>query len=239
MMDKGTKDSVNWRVYTNVNRADPELVKLFKDIPVCPINDVMHRMGACDASLRPVNKTKIVGTALTLKLSLASGSMFGEAIAIAKPGDVIVVTRGGGSTAVASSGDKMVSFAIAQGVKGFIIDGAIRDTGMLEGRDDFNVYSRGISPNGAMNNGIGPGEINVPVACGGIVIFPGDIIVADEDGIVAIRPQDAAEIATLAKALNEKEEKEAKKLMAGEASRSNRAELEKDGCVFHKKAWDE
>ena len=239
MMDKGTVGGVNWRVYTKVDRPDPALVELFRDIPVCPINDVMHRMAACDSALRPANKNKIVGTALTLRLSLASGSMFNEAIALAQPGDVIVVTRGCGSTAVASSGDKRVSFAKAQGVKGFIIDGAIRDTAILEDIEDFNVYARGISPNGAMNNGIGPGEINVPVACGGIVIFPGDIIVADEDGIVAIRPQDAAEIAALAKALDEKEAAEAAKLMAGKASRENRAELEKDGCVFHDTTWNE
>ncbi len=239
MMDKGTTSGVNWRAYTKIKRADPGLVERFRNIPVCPINDVMHRMAACDSGLRPVNKNKVVGTALTVKCSLASGAMLAEAIAMAEPGDVIVITRGSGTTAVATIGDKMVAFAIAQGVKGFVIDGALRDTAILEGRTDFNVFARGISPNGAMNNGVGPGEINVPIACGGIVIFPGDIIVADEDGIVAVRPEDAAEIADLASDLNAREEAEAKKLMAGTASRSNRPALLKDGCIFHEKAWDE
>lgn len=238
-MDKGTKSGVNWRVYTEINRAAPELVELYKDIPVCPINDTMNRMGAMDSGIRPMNKNKVVGTALTVKLSLASGAMLGEAIALAQPGDVIVVTRGHGTTAVASIGDKMVNFARAKGVKGFIMDGGIRDTGMLEVLEAFNIYARGISPNGAMNNGIGPGEINVPVACGGIVVFPGDIIVADEDGIVAIRPGDADEIAKLAAELDENEKNESNRLLEGKSSRGKRDRLEKDGCVYHEKTWDE
>lgn len=239
MMDKSTSKGVNWRVYTKINRPDKSIVEQFNDIPVCPINDVMHRMGAMDSAIRPINNTKVVGTALTVKLPFTSGAMFNEAVAMAEPGDVIVVTRGNGSTQIGSSGDKLVSFALAKGIKGFIVDGAIRDSGILNGLDDFNVYARAITPNTAMCNGVGPGEINVPVACGGVVVFPGDIIVADEDGIVAIRPQDAEEIAKMAKALNEQEELFASKLRAGTSSRANRPELEKDGCLFFDTTWDE
>ena len=109
---------------------------------------------------------------------------------MAQPGDIIVVDGGSGCNR-SVAGEIMMRFAQEKGLAGVVVDGCLRD---LDGLETLTmpVYAKGITPQGPFKNG--PGEINVPVACGGQVVFPGDILVGDRDGIVVIRPQDAREI---------------------------------------------
>jgi regulator of RNase E activity RraA len=93
----------------------------------------------------------------------------------------------------------MMRYAITRGIAGFLIDGCIRDVEGLATLD-FPVYARGVTPKGPYKNG--PGEVNVPAVCGGQVVMPGDIIAADADGIVVIRPEDAEWVLEKAKAHN-------------------------------------
>lgn len=96
----------------------------------------------------------------------------------------------------------MARYAMRRGLGGFLLDGCVRDREELR-RLPFPVYARGVTPNGSYK--FGPGEINVPVAVGGQVICPGDILVGDGDGVVVVRPQDAAGVAAAARAQQQKE----------------------------------
>ena len=129
--------------------------------------------------------------------------MFHKAMDMAKPGDVIVIDAGGdGKRAI--FGALMINYCKARGLGGVIVDGAIRDYEELS-EMDFPVYARAITPNGPYKNG--PGEINVPVVIGGKVVNPGDILVGDQDGLVVIRPEDAAELQEKTRATMAKEAK--------------------------------
>ena len=97
----------------------------------------------------------------------------------------------------------MATYMKIRGIKGVICDGAIRDYGGLEKLEDFRVYARAASPNGPYKNG--PGEINVPVSCGGKTVYPGDIVVADDDGVLFVHPENAPALIEATKGVEAKE----------------------------------
>lgn len=229
---------VGFRIFTKVNRADAELVELFRELPVCNIDDTMNKIGAAHSGIKPLNRVKLLGTAVTVKAPIGDNLMFHQAISMAQAGDVIVVD-GGGCTERAVCGENMMQIARQKGIRGFVVDGSIRDSGALADFDDFTIFARAVMPNASFK-GLGPGEINVPVSIGGMLVFPGDIIVGDEDGVIAIRPEHAREIAEAARALKEKEEANLQLILRGESDRSwvMRALREK-GCEFIDKAWDD
>lgn len=86
----------------------------------------------------------------------------------------------------------MVTYCRKRGINGIVVDGAIRDVGAMESLDDFAIYARGVTPDGPYKNG--PGELNTPVVCGGRTVYPGDIVLGDEDGVIFIRPGEAEEL---------------------------------------------
>ena len=230
--------SIGFRIYTKVHRASPEQVDLFRELPVCNIVDCMNKLAAVASGIRPYNAVKLLGTAVTVRAPMGDNLMFHQAISMAQAGDVIVVD-GGGGTERAVCGENMMQIARQKGVRGFLIDGSFRDSAVLADLDDFTIFARGIMPN-ASYKGLGPGEINVPVSVGGQLIFPGDIIVGDEDGAVAIRPADAETVAVAAKALMEKELANRELILRGESDRSwVMKALRERGCVFIDAAWDE
>lgn len=208
--------NVGFRQYNNIKRADKSLVELFRGLPTPNIDDNMNRMFAL-RGLKPYNKTPLLGTAFTVRVAAGNNLMFNRAIDLAQPGDVIVVD-GGGYTERALCGEIMVSHAKKCGLAGFVINGCIRDV-EATAEIDFPVYALGQSPNGPMKNG--PGEINTPVVCGGMVIMPGDILVGDADGIVVVRPEDAAEVAEKAAKQNAAEKKLLETIAEGNWDRSN------------------
>lgn len=218
--------NVGFRQYNNIKCADRSLVELFKGLPTPNIDDNMNRMFSL-RGLKPYNKTPLLGTAFTVRVAAGNNLMFNRAIDLAQPGDVIVVD-GGGYTERALCGEIMMSHAKKRGLAGFIVNGCIRDVEAAS-EIDFPVYALGQNPNGPMKNG--PGEINTPVVCGGMVIMPGDILVGDADGLVVVRPEDAAEVAEKAANQNAVEKKLLETIAAGTWDRSNFAvTLEKLGC---------
>lgn len=128
----------------------------------------------------------MVGRAFTVKTREGDNLALLHALSVADPGDVLVVD-GGGWPHRALIGDLARSFAISRGISGFIIEGAIRDVSTFRTEEPFGCFARGISHKGPFKDG--PGRINVPVAIGGQVVSPGDIIVADDDGVVSFAPQ--------------------------------------------------
>lgn len=195
------------RVFTKVQRADSELVKQFEGLPSSNINDEMNRLFCMHSYMRLLNpqsaRASMVGTAITVKAPIGDNLFFHQALDMAQPGDIIVVDGATGNNR-SLAGEIMMRFAQEKGIAGIVVDGCLRD---LDGIESLTmpIYAAGVTPQGPFK--FGPGEVNTPIACGGQVVFPGDILVGDRDGIVVIRRQDAAEVARIATEKKAKEDK--------------------------------
>lgn len=219
--------NIGFRIFTHIERAPKELVDSFQGLATSNLADNMGRFGGVNAVIRPINDCKLLGTAFTVKSTTADNLLFHKALDLAEPGDVIVVdVQGDMVNSVA--GEIMVRYAMKRGLAGFLIDGAVRDVGCLK-QLEFPVYARGSNPKGPYKHG--PGEINVPISCGGVVVHPGDIIVGDEDGVVVISPKDAQEVLVKTIETTAAEAKKMKQIEEGTIDRSwvNKL-LEEKGC---------
>ena len=204
--------AIGCRIKTHIDRPDRSLVEAFRGIPVANIDDCMNRLASVDAGLKPMNSTPLLGTAFTVRCPAGDNLMFHKALDLAQPGDVLVIAAGG-SMSRALCGEIMVTYARSRGLAGFIVDGCVRDRDELASFTDFAVYARGVIPNGPYKNG--PGEINFPVAVGGQVICPGDILVGDGDSVLVIKPHEAEALAKEAAAIHKKEEGQIAGILAG------------------------
>lgn len=182
--------NIGFRIYTKINRPDREVVEGFRNLPVANIADMMNRTSCLDAQIKPIGKKQLIGVAFTVKSRAGDNLLLHKAIQMAEPGDIIVVDTHGDLTN-SITGELMMRTAQKKGIAGVVVDGAVRDVEALAGLD-MPVYAAGVTPAGPYKEG--PGEINVPISCGSVTIFPGDILVGDADGIVVIRPQDAPEL---------------------------------------------
>lgn len=191
------------RIFTEIDRPDKKLVERFRGIPSSNINDEMNRLYCMHDYIRSLNDVPLLGTAFTVKTTIGDNLYIHEALEQAQPGDVLVIDAGSGNNR-SVAGEIMLRMACEKGLAGVIVDGCLRDLDGIR-KLPMAVYAKGITPQGPFKNG--PGEINVPVACGGQVVFPGDILVGDSDGIVVIRPNDAEEIAERAIIKKQSEDK--------------------------------
>jgi 4-hydroxy-4-methyl-2-oxoglutarate aldolase len=182
-------------IRTEFSRPASEIVKGYQELPTTALSDFLLLDNVMRHAIHPLwgPPPRIAGPAFTVRTAKHDNLMMHAAIYLAAPGDVIVVEAGDEEMAVA--GGNVCAIAQRRGVAGFIIDGVIRDVG--ESRDrGFPLFARGRSPIPAGKKG--PGHINAPIRCGGVVVSPGDMVVADEEGIVVVPATRAAEI--LAKA---------------------------------------
>lgn len=192
-----------------------DIIERFSSVVTPHISDNMHRLCGVIGLKRYHASRKLVGRAITVKVRPGDNLMIHKAIDIAEPGDVIVVD-GGGEVTQALVGELMQMHAQVRGLAGFVIDGAVRDVAALHAAD-FPCYARGNTHRGPFKEG--PGEINVPVAIGGLVIEAGDLIVGDEDGLVAV-PADQLETLLAAAAAQAKREQQRKEaILKGEDKR--------------------
>jgi RraA family protein len=212
-------------------RPDEQLLEQFRHVVTPHISDNMSRLQSASAALRPYHKGgNLVGAALTVKTRPGDNLMVHKAIDLAEPGDVIVVDAGGDLTN-SIVGEIMLRLAQKNGVAGFVIDGAIRDTGAFMS-DTFPVYARGVTHRGPYKDG--PGEINVPVSVGGMIVHPGDIIVGDEDGLIAVPLQEAEALLVLINKQKHNEEAIFASIEDGSVDRSWVNQLLKQrGCDVH------
>jgi RraA family protein len=222
--------NIGFRILPMPARPAKKLVKALAAMVTPHLSDNMNRMVAGGAALRPMHRGgKLCGPAFTVKVAPGDNLMVHKAIDTASPGDVIVVDAGGDLTH-AIIGDIMSSYAEKRGVAGFVIYGAIRDSAEI-GLRRFPVYACGVTHRGPYKNG--PGEINTPIALGGMVVHPGDIVVGDADGVVAVPLAHAEEILALAKAQFAKETALLEAITAGKADRHWVDEtLRQRGCDF-------
>lgn len=181
--------NIGFRIFPKVRKVSDELLSEYREFVTPHLSDNMNRLNAVDASIRPIHKSgKLVGSAFTVKTRPGDNLMVHKAIDMAGPGDVILVDAGGDLTN-SIMGEIMVRIAMKNGVEGFIIDGAIRDSGAIH-ELNYPMYAKGVTHRGPYKDG--PGEINVPVQIGGTIVNPGDVVLADEDGIVIV-PHEYAE----------------------------------------------
>lgn len=174
---------VGFRILPCPRRVSPEAVARFRDLPVANVSDVMARMTAGGPRLRPMHGGGVLaGPAFTVKTRPGDNLMIHKALAIAEPGDVIVVDAGGDLTN-AIIGELMLAQMVKRGLGGIVINGAIRDSAAIRAQS-FPVFAAGVTHRGPYKDG--PGEINVPVAIDGMVIEPGDLVLGDEDGLLCV-----------------------------------------------------
>lgn len=184
-------------------RPERELTEAFRGLPSSNIGDNMGRLYNTNSSIRALNGLPLCGPAFTVKVPQGDNLMFHKALDLALPGDIIVVD-GEGDMEHALAGELMIRHAMRRKLGGFVINGCMRDLDAIESLP-FPVYAKGITPQGPYKNG--PGEINVPICCGGRVICPGDILVGNRDGIVIVPVEFAADLLPKAKKKFEGEQK--------------------------------
>ena len=186
--------AVGKRIYLKRHMPDPEVMMQFKTIPASNTCDVMGRNAAMNPRIKLVSSPKdqmMVGPALTVKARGGDNLALHAALNMAQEGDVLVVSNEGDNTRALMGEIMMAYLRYTKKVAGIVLDGPIRDIDEI-GKWDFPVYATGTTPGGPYKEG--PGEINVPISCGEISVNPGDIILADPDGVIVIPRKDAAQI---------------------------------------------
>lgn len=220
--------SIGFRVLPLTRRIDAALVARFAQLPVANVSDSMGRLFAGGASLRPMHAGGVLaGPAVTVKTRPGDNLMIHCALDLAQPGDVIVVD-GAGDLSNALVGELMVAHAIHRKLAGMVVFGAIRDSAAVRA-GSFPVYAAGITHRGPYKDG--PGEVNVPIAIDGMVIHPGDLVLGDSDGLVAVGIDDALSICSLAEAKHAAETAQMERIRQGKNSRDWVVEaLRRAGC---------
>ncbi|OAK57080.1 methyltransferase [Variovorax paradoxus] len=196
----------------------PAILAALQEIPVAALSDNLHRnIGSVGLQPyhRPGHKT-MAGTAVTVKTRGGDNLTPMRAFEFCRPGDVLVIDAGGDITNAVIGG--ILSFYTATiGTAGLVLDGAIRDVAEIRERD-YPVYARGVNHRGPYKDG--PGEINVPVSVGGMVVNPGDIVVGDQDGLLAFSPDEAELLIEKARAHLETEARTIQAMKEGRWDRS-------------------
>ena len=196
----------------NFKRAGSKLVKEFMGLPTGNVCDAQGRSGAVDYRIKPVGKmSQFCGTALTVDTGPRDNLASWAALEVAKPGDIMVITTGD-YTGCSVAGDIYVGMAKNAGVAAIVTDGAIRDLPGIE-EVGLPVFARGISPNSPWKNG--PGRVGLPIVIGGVAVKAGDIVIGDQDGVVIVAREKAAEVARALQAVLAKEKKMDSAVKAG------------------------
>ena len=219
---------LGFRVLGSPPRLDDSLVDRFRRMATPNLADAMGRFNFMDPGIQSRTRLPLCGLAVTVNARPADNLMVHKALQVASPGDVIVVNTCGNTTS-AVFGELMCTTAVAAKLGGIVVDGAIRDVDGLAALA-FPAFSRSVSAGGCDKDG--PGEINVPISCGGVVVSPGDIVVGDRDGVVIVPRADAADVLSLVQALVERETKRVAEIKSGVLFRAEIDEaLRKKGVI--------
>jgi len=182
-------------VIREIERVDPSIVEQASRFPSSILADVAGRRGALSGRIAPLAPTmKFAGPAITVEVRAGDNLMIHAAMAIAKPGDVLVID-GKGDLNSALMGEIMSHQCMAIGVVAVVMDGAVRDSEAIR-EMGFPMYAAGLNPNGPTK--FVPGRLNHPISIGGVSVSPGDLVVGDADGVTVIERAKAAAMLPLA-----------------------------------------
>jgi RraA family protein len=182
-------------VNREIVRVDAGVVEQAAKFPSSILADVAGRRGALHGRIAPLAPSmRFAGPALTVEVRPGDNLMIHAALALARPGDVIVVD-GKGDLGAALMGEIMCQQAVALGVAGVVIDGAVRDSEAIR-ELAFPMFAAGLNPNGPTKNVAG--RLNHPISIGGVSVKPGDLVVGDADGVTVIEREKAAAMLPLA-----------------------------------------
>jgi RraA family protein len=173
-----------FRVRLDFPRPDEMLMKQLSAFETPDISDLLNRLYSVDSEITCLTGShrRLCGPVCTVKVYPGDNLMVHKVLDVAKPGDIVVIDANG-SRQYAVLGDLISTKAKHRGIAGFVVDGLIRDLPGIQ-ELDFPVFARGTTPIGPLH--LGPGEINFPICCGGRVVNPGDVLVADGSGIVVV-----------------------------------------------------
>jgi 4-hydroxy-4-methyl-2-oxoglutarate aldolase len=199
----------------NIPRAPQEVIAALSAAGVATVHEAMGRTGLMQQFMRPVYEgAAAAGSAVTALAAPGDNWMLHVAMEMCQPGDVLVVA------CMVENTDGMIGDLIStalkvRGVRGVVIDAGARDVKTLR-EMQFPVWSRAVSARGTVKSTLG--NVNLPVVCAGVNVNPGDVVIADDDGVVVVPLQDAAQVAELARQRLEKEERSRVRYLKGELS---------------------
>ncbi len=200
-------------IVRNIERADTGTVDALAPIGTATVHEAMGRRGFVGPDIRPIQQgVRVAGTAVTVSSHPGDNLMIHAAIEYCVPGDILVVTNTAPSTH-GMFGDLLASSLMARGVRALVIDAGVRDTADLR-EMGFPVWTRHVSCQGTVK--ASPGSVNIPVVLGGVVVNPGDVVCADDDGVVVVPRGEAEWALEGAQARLAKEETTRARLEAGE-----------------------
>lgn len=171
---------------------EAETLRRLAAAPVANVGDAMQRLYSFDGKIVPLNAHRLCGPAMTVKVPTGDNLLIHVAMDMMVAGQVLVVAAEESSKR-AVIGELMLQYLATKKIGGVVIDGYVRDLDYISTTCPFPVFARGTNPNGPYKNG--PGEINYPIACGGVVINPGDVVIGDADGLAVVPAKNADEIA--------------------------------------------
>ena len=205
---------MSYSIVSDFERPAPEVIQGFRELSVPLIGDTMGRYGCLNSVIKPLSDDmRLAGPAMTVQTYRADNLMIHVALELAKPGDILVVDACGFPD-TGLWGDLMTQMAQKRRIGGIVVDGGVRDKQAII-KLGFPVFAKAISPLGGFKTS--PGSVNVPIACAGVTVNPGDVVVGDADGVVIIPMESAAATLAAARKTEKKENEFSQRIQQGES----------------------